>query len=538
MIACNTSAAQSVILSASHEDDENAVGFTSQSTSLIQFNNTGPLNISAAVTIWATALASIFQIVAPPDQVGSSFPPGITSNSAKSQISVLLPSVTSNNLSSLRIFYNGACLSDTAYHFSQCNSTINTPAGDSWTLYLGYSPVGSFTENLIPISFLPTGEMDKSTSNQSLDTANALLAPTINAMRLMSGDPKFDFWKFMNWIVVSYFWLFLYDFGQTNLTYYNHFGDESLSQAFSAPVFYSSTNNIFVNSTLFSIYSSYLTDILSLVPGFLPPEFLPVDSNSSLQPTATVFLRSYSCMQRQLQPWTNAVISVLVADYVFITGGYHLVLTVATWWQKRRNAEGKSTTDPSKLIANMCEGCMLLKNNIPLDTLPKDNVRNGLNSQSPLILKTWIMSGGLDWHTITDSSTFIVTLISWLFYKCVPKFDSWISTCFLYLFSFTPTFSFSAYTPYENQTCGWFPRSGGGFSLTKCEDFPPAKIPPNFGGKMKQKVPPFLRGFWNGDCWSNQVWVNTEQSQLCITKLNTTPGYKVCPGANFLSWIH
>ena len=54
--------------------------------------------------------------------------------------------------------------------------------------------------------------------------------------------------------------------------------------------------------------------------------------------------------------------------------------------------------------------------------------------------------------------------------------------------------------PYENQTCGWFPRSGGGFSLTKCEDFPPAKIPPNFGGKMKQKVPPFLRGFWNGDC--------------------------------------
>jgi hypothetical protein len=193
----------------------------------------------------------------------------------------------------------------------------------------------------------------------------------------MSGDPKFDFWKFRI-VVVSYFWLFLYDFGQTNLTCYN-LGDDGLSQALSAPVFYSSANNIFVNSTLFSIYSSYLTDILSLVP---------VDSNSSLQPTATVFLRSYSCVERQLQPWTNAVISVLVADYFFITGGYHLVPTVATWWQKRRNAEGKSTTDPSKLIANMCEGCMLLKKNIPLDTLPNDNVRNGLDSQSPLILKT------------------------------------------------------------------------------------------------------------------------------------------------------
>ena len=57
-----------------------------------------------------------------------------------------------------------------------------------------------------------------------------------------------------------------------------------------------------------------------------------------------------------------------------------------------------------------------------------------------------------------------------------------------------------SYQPYENQTCGCFPGSGGGFSPHQCEDFPPAKIPPNFGGKMKQKVPPFLRGFWNGDC--------------------------------------
>jgi hypothetical protein len=45
-----------------------------------------------------------------------------------------------------------------------------------------------------------------------------------------------------------------------------------------------------------------------------------------------------------------------------------------------------------------------------------------------------------------------------------------------------------------------FPGSGGGFSPHKCEDFPPAKIPPNLGGKMKQNVPPFLRGSLNGDC--------------------------------------
>src|SRR5690242_4200414 len=92
------------------------------------------------------------------------------------------------------------------------NSIPNTPASDSWNLYLGYTPAGAFTENLIPITFLPTGEIDKSTSNQSLNTANALLAPSINAMRLEIGDPEFDIWKFMNWIVVSYYWLFLYDF--------------------------------------------------------------------------------------------------------------------------------------------------------------------------------------------------------------------------------------------------------------------------------------------------------------------------------------
>ena len=199
--------------------------------------------------------------------------------------------------------------------------------------------MGSFTENLIAITFLPTGEIDQSTSTQSLDTANAILAPSITAMRLEIGDPEFDFWQFMNWIVVSYYWLFLYDFGQTSPTYYD-FSDYEGIPNFSVPVFYSSTNNIFVNSTLFSIYSSYLTDLLSLMPG-LRPEFLPLDSNNSLRPTATTFLRSYSCAQRQFQPWINAAVSVLVADYVFIAGGYTLVATIASWWQKRRNTEGK-----------------------------------------------------------------------------------------------------------------------------------------------------------------------------------------------------
>lgn len=108
-----------------------------------------------------------------------------------------------------------ACLKQLTI-LANVNSIPNTPAGDSWNLYLGYTPAGSFTETLLPITFLPTGEIDMSASSQSLDTANAILAPTIDAMRLQTGDPEFDFWKFMNWVVVSYYWLFLYDFGQTS----------------------------------------------------------------------------------------------------------------------------------------------------------------------------------------------------------------------------------------------------------------------------------------------------------------------------------
>lgn len=80
----------------------------------------------------------------------------------------------------------------------------------------------------------------------------------------------------------------------------------------------------------------------------------------------------------------NATVSVLVADYVFIMGGYRLVIAVASWWKKRSTTDGKSTLDQTELIANLCEGCRVLKKNLQLDTLSGDNVGDG-DSQSPLI---------------------------------------------------------------------------------------------------------------------------------------------------------
>ena len=67
------------------------------------------------------------------------------------------------------------------------------------------------------------------------------------------------------------------------------------------------------------------------------PNFLPLDTNNSLKPNPTSFLRSYSCVQRQWKGWVTVIILVIVADYTFIMGGYTLVLLVAGWLQKHKD---------------------------------------------------------------------------------------------------------------------------------------------------------------------------------------------------------
>lgn len=116
------------MLSTTREGAFNAVGITSQGDVFLVNDNTGPLNISATMAVWIDVLETVFQYIAPVDQL---FDSGFTSNSSRSQMSFSLPSVTSNNLSSLRIFYNGAYLFETTYRLANVNSIPNTPAGDS-----------------------------------------------------------------------------------------------------------------------------------------------------------------------------------------------------------------------------------------------------------------------------------------------------------------------------------------------------------------------------------------------------------------------
>lgn len=174
--------------------------------------------------------------------------------------------------------------------------------------------------------------------------ANDLLAPTIKLLRSATGDPGFDIYQLFNWMYVSYYWIFLSDFGQIAPTYYDS-TPSGTGPDFSSPIFYSSTNNIFINQSLFRIYSSYLNN--TIMPVLIQlgyanplPEFLPLDSDNILKPVNMSFVRSYSCLQRQLKGGLSVVVSVLVADYAFIAGAYTLVVFCAGW-RGRKLSDGK-----------------------------------------------------------------------------------------------------------------------------------------------------------------------------------------------------
>lgn len=233
-------------------------------------------------------------------------------------------------------------------YIGSINSTPNTPADDSWTLFLGYTLKDSYNETLIPITFLPTGAIDYThTSSEDLDEANALLAPTI------AGVPPgvvniFDVWKLLNWVIVSYYWISLFDFGQTAPTYYRSSYVLGDFPNFTEPISYTSMNNIFVNDTLFDIYSSTLREeILPFLelfdPTFSLQEFLPLHLGiNTLQPTGMSLLKSYSCVERRLKGWLTVAISVFVADYALIGGAYSVIVFIAGCWQKHGARDGKS----------------------------------------------------------------------------------------------------------------------------------------------------------------------------------------------------
>lgn len=205
------------------------------------------------------------------------------------------------------------------------------------------------TERNVSVTFLPTGELD-TTNTVSVDLATEPLAPTIAYIRVMSGDIKFDLWKLLNWMCVSYYWIVLYDFGKLAPTSYRYKHIPGLYVTpfgypdYSEPIFYSATNNIFVNQTLFDIYSSYIRD--TIIPAFRQnsfnlsaPDYLPLSDDNHLEPIPMVIARRYACTTRRMKGWASVLLQVLVADYAFIVGGYSIAIFLGEWLQKFRHEE-------------------------------------------------------------------------------------------------------------------------------------------------------------------------------------------------------
>ena len=113
---------------------------------------------------------------------------------------------------------------------------------------------------------------------------------------------------------------------------------------FSQQFQHSSTNNIFVNETLFAIYSDFMRKTILPMLGIKTSiaEFEPLHDDNRLDIPPTSILRSYSCIERKLKPLFTAIFSVVVADYAFIIGGLSLVTFISAWYQKRSVQRGIS----------------------------------------------------------------------------------------------------------------------------------------------------------------------------------------------------
>jgi hypothetical protein len=174
------------------------------------------------------------------------------------------------------------------------------------------------------------------TSLTELDSATSLLAPAISLLQARVNQ-TFDIWELFNWIFVSFYWCFLADFGQINPTIL-------YPQTTFPP-----TNNIFINQSLFEIYSSYLRNTIlpllgpAVTSNFPPlPQFSNLSDENSLKAQVSTFTRTYSCLQIKPKSPLNFIVSVVVAEYALIMGGYKLAILVAEVIQKRKQRDGTS----------------------------------------------------------------------------------------------------------------------------------------------------------------------------------------------------
>jgi len=214
-------------------------------------------------------------------------------------------------------------------------------ASDSWAALFQYTRNNETTPSTIPIFFLPTGEIDTTrTSKSELSVIETILAPglrVLNQTALQQGV-EVDFWKLVNFIFVGYHWLMLANLGQISPTIYAPIpfpaAPEWYRVNFADIRSYPPINNIFINATLFEIYTDYLRDSILPLLNYPSPEFAPFGPGNLLQLEETTFIKSYICQVRKLKEPVVAIFAIVTSAVVFITWPYAVVVWVAAWYRK------------------------------------------------------------------------------------------------------------------------------------------------------------------------------------------------------------
>jgi hypothetical protein len=217
-----------------------------------------------------------------------------------------------------------------------------TPADEFWTLHIQYKFENETTPRNVDIIYLPNGNIDfTKTQKSDIEMVNAALQPMIMNVELaaLRQGMTVDFWKVINWMFVSSYWGILTDLGQTTTTTYPLIRIPAGQKVdLSSPTYHPETNNIWVNDTLYGIYSEFLlSTIVPLLGGSLPrATFAPLNETNRIHPTTTTFRTTYTCNIRELKAPIPAIVSIVVSDYAFIKGGYSLFIFLAAWYEKRK----------------------------------------------------------------------------------------------------------------------------------------------------------------------------------------------------------
>jgi len=131
-----------------------------------------------------------------------------------------------------------------------------------------------------------------------------------------------------------FYWIYLADFGQNSPTFYRVFPVGGILQLqpveFKKSSHMASTSSIFTDRSRYELVSNWTNQSLGAsVPLFNKSNGLPL-----LPSHETAFVVSYACQERRLKAPLILIITVFVADFAFITGGYNLAIWIGVRFEE------------------------------------------------------------------------------------------------------------------------------------------------------------------------------------------------------------